>query len=163
MNPRWALLVALLTLTACAVHPRAGGSGPGGSPTGRSEAASAGAVRDEPSYRLSIQVSPPRPGHAEPATLGLTLTAHQDLTLSFATGQRFDFVALRQGDAATPAWRWSDGRFFSQILGTEHLASGQEKAWDASWTPATAGTYRVRGAVKALNTDMSVECTVTVT
>jgi len=158
-----ALFVALLTLTACAGHTRAGGPGSGGSPTVGSGAASAGAVRDEPSYRLSIQVSPTQPGHAQVVALGLTLTAHQDLTLSFGTGQRFDFVALRQGDAATPAWRWSDGRFFSQILGTEHLASGQEKAWDASWTPATAGTYRVRGAVKALNTDMSVECTVTVT
>src|SRR5439155_11924835 len=100
VNPRWALLVALLTLTACAAHPRAGGPGSGGSPTGGSGAASAGAVRDEPSYRLSIQVSPPRPGHAEPATLGLTLTAHQDLTLSFATGQRFDFMAFRHGNAA---------------------------------------------------------------
>jgi hypothetical protein len=163
VNPRWALLVALLTLTACAAHTRAGGSGSAGSPTGGPGAASTGAVRDEPSYRLAIQLSPPQPVHAQAATLGLTVTAHQDLTLSFGTGQRFDFLVFRRGDAGTPAWRWSDGQFFSQIVGTEHLTAGQERVWTASWTPAAAGTYQVKGMLKALHVDMSVECTVTVT
>src|SRR5207245_11381307 len=104
-----------------------------------------------------------RLSHSVSVTLVLSQTSNPSPPRSVATGTRFDFEAFRQGDAAPPAWRWSDGQFFAQILGTEHLAAGQEKAWDASWTPSAAGTYRVKGAVKALNADMSVECTVTVT
>ena len=78
------------------------------------------------------------------------------------------YRAIDPSDAKDTIDKWRAQNGFTGYanparLGTEHLASGQAKAWGATWTPAAAGTYRVKGAVKALNADMSVECTVTVT
>lgn len=52
------------------------------------------------------------------------------IRLRYNTGQRFDFVALRNG---REVWRWSDDRFFTQAAGTEVLRPGECRTYRATW------------------------------
>lgn len=52
------------------------------------------------------------------------------IVLNYPTAQRFDVVALRDG---REVWRWSDGRFFAQVTGTERLRPGDCRTYTATW------------------------------
>lgn len=80
------------------------------------------------------------------ARFGLTVTNEADeaVSLTFSDGQRADFV-VRDAEAGTERWRWSDGRMFPQMLGSEELAPGESVTYDAEWDAPEGGSYVCRG------------------
>lgn len=64
--------------------------------------------------------------------LQVTNTAEDTVTLTFPSGQSFDFVVLDEG---REVWRWSADRMFTQAIRTEALAPGETRSYEAAWTP----------------------------
>ncbi len=101
----------------------------------------------------------------EPVALLLVLTASEPVTLQFNSGQRFDFIVTK---GAEEVWRWSADQFFTQALGEESLSAGDALRYQAQWTPAEEGSYRVVGMITASNPELieegslSAEKTITV-
>mgnify|MGYP006273534931 FL=1 len=102
-----------------------------------------------------------------PADEGLALTltvenADADaVDLTFADGQRAEFVARDAGGGAT-VWRWSDGRGFAMALGSETLASGESVDYEGEWESPPPGEYEVTGSLAASDVDASASMTVVV-
>ncbi|KAB1188753.1 MULTISPECIES: BsuPI-related putative proteinase inhibitor [Haloferax] len=96
--------------------------------------------------------------------VSLTLTVENQgqasLDLSFANGQRAEFVAV--DDDGSEVWRWSDGRAFSMALGSETLAPGESVAYEAEWSSPPTGEYEVTGSLAASDADASVTMAVVV-
>jgi hypothetical protein len=63
------------------------------------------------------------------------------MELRFPNGKTHDFVVLDSKDREV--WRWSAGRLFTQTLQTRQLKTGDDVRYEATWTGATPGTYRV--------------------
>jgi len=75
----------------------------------------------------------------------------QTVERSFNDAQRYDFEVSRNG---TRIWRWSDGRSFSQITGTETWKPNECKTYEADWNGtnssgavAAPGTYKAVGVL----------------
>lgn len=86
----------------------------------------------------------------------------EPLRLEFSSGQRFDFVVRGVGGEAVR--RWSEGRFFTQALGSEELAPGDSLAYEATLAEGLdPGRYTVVGIVTARERSLrdSVEVEVT--
>jgi hypothetical protein len=71
---------------------------------------------------------------------------------SFGSSQRYDFE-VSQNDKLV--WRWSDGMFFTQVVGEETWKSKECKTWTADWdatnsdgTPVATGDYEAVGILK---------------
>ncbi|WP_411963094.1 BsuPI-related putative proteinase inhibitor [Haloferax sp. YSMS24] len=96
--------------------------------------------------------------------VSLTLTVEnaggEPIDLSFADGQRAEFVAIDETGAEV--WRWSDGRAFSMALGSETLAPGGSVTYGAEWPSPPAGEYEVTGSLAATDADASATMTVVV-
>lgn len=92
----------------------------------------------------------PAPSAGRPLHLRLVLRnpGADTLRLEFSSGQRFDFVARRPGGEI--AWRWSEGRFFTQALGSESVAPGDSLVYEATLDEGLeAGAHMVVGTVTA--------------
>lgn len=67
-------------------------------------------------------------------------------TLNFPTSRRFDFSIFRDGESE-PIYRWSAGRMFTQVLGSETLAPNETRTFEAGVGDATEqlapGNYRL--------------------
>lgn len=63
--------------------------------------------------------------------LHITNVTAEVMALEFATAQRYDFEVVDGG--GRPVWRWSDDLMFAQVLGTEGLAPGESRRYEASW------------------------------
>jgi hypothetical protein len=129
-----AVAISLVVASSCAA--------PGESPNGSDELR-----REEPAFTLSLLVSPNSPVAGSPINFRIVLRAKQDLVLHFSSGQRYDFEVLDASGAKV--WRWSDRELFTQVLGEQSLRTGEELAYEESWRPTSAGSYRVRGAITA--------------
>lgn len=82
--------------------------------------------------------------------LHVTNPTAETVTLHFSTGQRFDFVVrTREGEEI---WRWSEGRFFTQALGTETIPPDETLTHDVTWDPeGRTGVFTAIGIVPARN------------
>ncbi len=83
---------------------------------------------DRPVYTANL-MPPVVPDNAIPrlyARMTLRNTTATPVTLEFATGQQFEMVLWN--DQGTPAWRWSDGRAFTQAFHNITVSKG-EKVW----------------------------------
>jgi hypothetical protein len=76
-------------------------------------------------------------------------TSEQPVVVPFATGQRNDFEVWRDNRLV---WRWSQGRFFTQSLGSVTLEPGRPITYRGVWNlrnnenlRVPAGRYTVRG------------------
>jgi len=69
-------------------------------------------------------------GEAVPLTLSVTNTGDETQTLTFSSGQRYDFVVSRSGGEV---WRWSTGKFFTMALGSLKLAPGETLTFRETW------------------------------
>jgi hypothetical protein len=76
--------------------------------------------------------------------------SNQAASIEFASGQQFDF--LIQDSSGRVVWRWSEGKFFIQILGQLTLAPGESRTFTASHRfadelngPMDEGLYTVTG------------------
>lgn len=112
----------------------------------------------EISFQLSLDqavytadlMPPVDPQRAVPhmlARLTLRHTRQEPLRLTFATGQRFDFVIRNEKGEAV--YRWSDGKAFTQALGTETILGERNWAIDvplgAGSAPLAQGRYIAEG------------------
>ncbi|KAB1196599.1 MULTISPECIES: BsuPI-related putative proteinase inhibitor [Haloferax] len=101
---------------------------------------------------------------AEDVSLTLILTVEntgrEQQDLSFADGQRAEFVAV--DDEGSEVWRWSDGRMFAMALGRETLAPDESVTYEAEWSSPPAGEYEVTGSLSATDADASATMTVVV-
>ena len=108
---------------------------------------------------------------AKPSNLNVTLSVKDrpvgrgaDLTLQacnpssdtaverhFGSSQRYDFEVAQDGAVI---WRYSDGRAFAQVVGTERFEPKQCRSWKTTWDgrrssggPAPPGTYQITGVL----------------
>ncbi|MFC7096325.1 BsuPI-related putative proteinase inhibitor [Halobaculum marinum] len=101
-----------------------------------------------------------------PTDVGLELTLTVEnagsaaVDLSFSDGQRAEFVAVDADGAEV--WRWSEGRAFAMMLGSETLAPGESVAYDGTWASTPAGEYEVTGSLAATDADASASMSVVV-
>jgi hypothetical protein len=71
----------------------------------------------------------------------------------FGSSQRYDFEVTRRGELV---WRWSDGQFFTQVIGEESWKAKECKEWSDAWDGSTsdggrapAGDYKAVGILKS--------------
>jgi hypothetical protein len=93
--------------------------------------------------------------------LHVTNVAATPTVLEFATAQRYDFaVATADGQRI---WRWSEQHAFAQVLGTETLAPGETRRYDAVWRPGGwHGELVVEARLTALNEPVALSTVVLV-
>lgn len=72
-----------------------------------------------------------RRGEPVSITLIKTNITSRPITLTYTTGQRFDFEAVRAD--GTVVWRWSQGRVFTQQTATVTLRPGENQVFTATW------------------------------
>jgi len=67
----------------------------------------------------------------EPLPLSIVVAAREPITLYYRTTQRFDIVVTDSD--GREAWRWSEGRAFSQVLEQVELKPGEPMAFTERW------------------------------
>jgi len=72
-----------------------------------------------------------RRGEPVSITLVKTNISSSPRTLTYTTGQRYDFEAVRTDGRVV--WRWSQGRVFTQQTGTVTLQPGENQVFTATW------------------------------
>ncbi|MCL6477246.1 MAG: LysM peptidoglycan-binding domain-containing protein [Peptococcaceae bacterium] len=82
-------------------------------------------------YVLATNRNRYRRGETVNITLSKTNVSRSPRRLFYTTGQRFDFEAVRAD--GTVAWRWSEGRVFTQETATIILQPGESQTFRASW------------------------------
>ncbi|MEZ5398244.1 MAG: BsuPI-related putative proteinase inhibitor [Bryobacteraceae bacterium] len=96
----------------------------------------------ENAFALTIDKTSYAPAANINARLNIRATQTTPLTLSFSSGQRFDF-AIRN-DAGETVYTWSADKLFPAVLGTE--AINGERNWAVSFpAPQAPGNYTVEG------------------
>jgi hypothetical protein len=107
-----------------------------------------GDLRNVGSVTVTFKVAPARAkvGQAVRFSLRLSNNAGRDEELTYPTGQRYDFWTT---SGSREAWRWSDGRVFTQATTKESIGAQSGLIFSESWTPERAGTYVAHGRVTA--------------
>lgn len=141
IRSRFALLAAAL-LAACTPPPPAGA--PAASPDATPALVSS----------LSVQTSP----DTVRLTLQVTNATEAPLTLSFPSGQTYDFAVLRGGETL---WTWSADRSFIQVLRDETLAAGETRTYTEHWLPRAGTTEELTARAWLTSTSHPLERTAT--
>lgn len=106
---------------------------------------------DRPLYVANL-MPPTDPSRSIPrlrAELIVENTTDFEWSLTFPSGQRFDFEIRNPQDMVV--YRWSDGRFFTQAVGTIDLSPGKQvfsveiPLSDETGQPLAAGSYTIGG------------------
>ncbi len=95
-------------------------------------------------------------------TVSFVLTARgasaRPQTLSLTSGQNFDITARLAKAGSLPAWQWSRGRYFIQVISVANLRKGDEQVWTAKWKQIDnqgkelpRGAYRIEARLTANN------------
>ncbi|MFB6234850.1 MAG: BsuPI-related putative proteinase inhibitor [Halopenitus sp.] len=92
-------------------------------------------------------------------TIAVENEGDEAVELNFSDAQRAEFVA-DEIDSGKEVWRWSEGRMFGQVLGTEVLDPGDQLEYDVDWPDPPTGSYRVRGELVDNEHQPSAEMTV---
>lgn len=87
-----------------------------------------------------------REGQSVRLSFKLVNNSGQAETLTFPSGQKYDFWATLDG---REVWRWSEGKAFTQAIVHEEIAGQGGVTYTETWTPEEAGTYEVHGALAA--------------
>ncbi len=127
---RIAVLAAALLAAACAPAAPPAGTG---APVPRRDAASADLATS-----LSVETA----GDTVRMTLQVTNATAGPLTVSFPSGQTYDFAVLRGGETL---WQWSANKRWIQALRDETLAPGETRTYAEPWVPEAP----VRGELTA--------------
>ncbi len=100
--------------------------------------------------RLTLSADRVSPGGTLRATLQVSATGPRAATLSFSSAQRFDLWL--EDSSGRELWRWSDGRMFAQVVGSETLEPGGRTLLYRVDVPAPeeAGRYRLVGELTIL-------------
>ena len=81
----------------------------------------------------------------------VTNASTEPVELSFRSGFVADIAAFADG---SEVWRWSDGRMFTQALGTETLEPGESFVHAATWDDPRPGEYTAVATLQATNHDV---------
>lgn len=139
--PAILLIAVALALAACTPVPSAEGPAPlpGAGDAASPLIASLSVQPGADSVRLTLQVT----------NAGTT-----PVTLSFSSGQSYDF-AVRSG--GTTLWTWSADRGFIQALRSETLAAGETRTWSEGWTPPRGTSGTLTAVARLTSTSHPVE------
>ncbi len=90
---------------------------------------------DQVEGNLRVEASIPRVAYASGELVDVTLTVHnrgeRPITITFASGQRYDLLIRRpRGDEV---WRWSHDKAFTQIVQTLALRAGEAVSFKEAW------------------------------
>lgn len=105
-------------------------------------------------------------------TVSFVLTARgasvRPQTLSFSSGQSFDITARLAKAGSLPAWQWSRGRYFIQVVSVATLRKGEERVWKTKWrqtddqgSEVPRGAYRIEARLAANNGITAAPITIT--
>jgi intracellular proteinase inhibitor BsuPI len=106
--------------------------------------------------RLLLTADPSTAAMGAPVALSLTVSnlAPFPVTLLFPTGQQYDFVVSRAGEAI---WRWSADKLFIEMFTRLTLGPGEQRRFAQSWNqhdndghPVAPGAYDVSASLGAL-------------
>lgn len=128
--------------------------------------AGAACAADVGAHRLGITLATDKatyaPGEAVAMRLAVFNRAPDPVHVEFRTGQRFDFAIMDAN--GEELWRWSAGRMFSQMLGTEALGpEAPQRVYEAVFDGTLApGRYVVRGWLTSSNRPMAARITISV-
>src|SRR5712691_11004317 len=103
-----------------------------------------------PAFEVTLATDRATYQRGEPIAMTLRLTSGTEtVRLQFPTSQRFDF-ALRDARGAQ-VWRWSEGRMFGQMVGSETLGPARpQNTYQAEFQGDLApGWYQLEGAIVA--------------
>jgi hypothetical protein len=103
---------------------------------------------------LSTTLSVDRTDDGVQFSLAVENAGDDPVTLSFRSGMRADF-AVRDGDEEL--WRWSEGRMFTQALGSETIEPGGRRSFGATWAEPEPGGYTAVGELAADDHDATAE------
>jgi hypothetical protein len=92
-------------------------------------------------------------GEPIPLTLTIQNTNSFPMTVTFPSGQRFDFEMIKDGRTI---WNWAHERHFTQAFEQLKLKPGQKASFKANWdqtandrSPAPRGNYMARAVLRA--------------
>ena len=143
MRPRTRLRRPTVKRSADAEAGAATGAAPAAAPSeaGRSE------------LEATLTVEQATVGRGSEFTLRVCNTSTGNVSRSFGSAQRYDFV-ITQGDDVT--WRWSDDRSFAQVTGEERWKPKECLSWTENWdgttssgAPASPGSYEAVGVLSS--------------
>ncbi|WP_224449973.1 BsuPI-related putative proteinase inhibitor [Haloprofundus salilacus] len=80
----------------------------------------------------------------------------EEVTLSFRDARRAEFLVV-DVEGEEEQWRWSDGRMFAQMLGSETLAPGESTTFEGVWDDPEPGGYVAVGELAAADADAEAE------
>lgn len=87
----------------------------------------------------------------DPESVGFSFVVHNEgdtpETLEFRSGQSAEFVVYED---RTEAYRWSDGRMFTQAIRTETIEPGDSVIYSGEWPEPDTGTFKVVASLEAV-------------
>lgn len=89
------------------------------------------ATPNQVTLKASTDLARYTPGQPIEVRLSAANISRKPATLSFSSGQRFDFSVYKLGQRE-PAYTWSASRMFSQIVGSLTLRPGQKQDFEAA-------------------------------
>ena len=92
-------------------------------------------------------------------TLTVENTGDDPVTAQFSNGCRADVAVVDDG---TEVWRYTDGRMFTQVLGSEEFDPGETRTFDVEWDDPTPGSYTAVGELTAANCSCEAETTLSI-
>ena len=98
----------------------------------------------------------------EPITIELKAFnySNERVTFHFRSSQRYDFSILKGKEEI---WRWSEDRFFAQVLGEVVLDPGKMIVYKEKFKgKLEAGYYKVTGSITAENRPLTATLTVVI-
>ncbi len=83
-------------------------------------------------------------------TFIVTNSGADPVDLSFSDALEADFAVLDDG---SERWRFSEGRMFAQMLGSETLDPGGTATYEATWDDPDSGSYTAVATLEANETE----------
>jgi hypothetical protein len=106
-------------------------------------------MRAAPAPQLDLTLQVNTHVHGARFTLSACNETDQTIERDFGDAQRYDFEVSRDKKVV---WRWSNGKAFAQMFGTERWKPDECKKYSADWNgtdnsgaPAGPGTYQATG------------------
>lgn len=81
-------------------------------------------------------------------SIGIKNASNKAVKLNFPSGQKFDFIATREGQTDS-VWSYGMNKRFTQSPSTMSLGPGKTLRYETTWEGAKPGKYLIRALVKA--------------
>lgn len=94
-------------------------------------------------------------GEAPTFVFTISNAGDSPVDLQFTDGCKADFVV--EGD--DELWRYSDGRMFTQVIGSKTLQPGEETSYECPFDGRATGKLTARAELRAKNRDCTASTT----